>query len=798
MAVKSSISFRITVAGAPLAPIGGEDWTVEYFLLDDTGATSFPGKSKHSRWAYDPDTQRHYNMGGDFSTPGIATENLNMTQYSLHVPTMDWNVERPYHGDEGDTLPQHPDQITWLYHPPTGKIQIFGGWFSPTVPINVGWDTHPNRTLIGNHYMSWDIDTKNFTDEGNTNFNHLVAGAGQESSRGLYDPETNNVVFFHGAPRVIHLDADTKAVQVFNINTISPNCGFTAAIKVPGERRCVVLAFARGGGTTVNDPYFVLEYNLDTHTVVHRGRLSWEVYNDHIPAYIPELRSMLCFSQDILDSAGDFVDVIAAQHPTDSWLINVDTFQIRPGPPKPRTNPETHKFAPKYLFYDPPTKTVIGWSTASFGYTTDVNRIYRYTPPARPSWMSGRDVLEWFQIPNTTLFGDADTTASHAAGLLPPTDQNVDFTSMRNIFGFSGAAMKSEEGWMFFFGSGGALGWEGNNIPRVDLSKDVPEWIDWVTPSHGREVWKQNRVHISGPYIGQSDDDDYVALPFEDRAYFRNQFGAPYRPHTPHAYRQLHYMNHYDELVTIGRANPVINDFDKWNVVDRVRDSVRDWERRPYPDSPGLVGDDIAICTDHRNDDVYRCYATGIAKFSRATQTWTTFHTDTSWSTTALGPAAVNPLTNELVRFSAFPHDTHVSGKPLQAYALATGVRTGCDILGPAWAALDAEEIASFGTGQRSYNRKASPMIWCPDLQCLVFYSYNGTLYRLDKTSSTAYTLSVLTTTGIPPAANLAQTNPAGAGSTNGIWTRMQYSNKLGGIVIAISTIYDFWFLKTR
>ena len=119
------------------------------------------GTCKHMRLRHNPLDGRIYVLGGDWTTPGIGTQNGNMEMWSYSVLNNDWRQEQPYCRPGGGVQAMHPDEVGWAWD---STRNVF--WMIPGFQFNNTSFCPPTATLSYQKVMTFDPATKTWTDTG--------------------------------------------------------------------------------------------------------------------------------------------------------------------------------------------------------------------------------------------------------------------------------------------------------------------------------------------------------------------------------------------------------------------------------------------------------------------------------------------------------------------------------------------------------------------------------------------------------------------------------------------------------
>ena len=119
---------------APIAAVGTSYAKADLPKPGGWSVRHLPGRGKslahplkHARCAVNPDNQRIYFCGGDFSGP-VYMQSGRQELYSYGIEQDDWRLEHPYCAPPGETAPFHPDQVGWIWD---SKRKVF--WMLPGV-----------------------------------------------------------------------------------------------------------------------------------------------------------------------------------------------------------------------------------------------------------------------------------------------------------------------------------------------------------------------------------------------------------------------------------------------------------------------------------------------------------------------------------------------------------------------------------------------------------------------------------------------------------------------------------------
>jgi hypothetical protein len=371
---------------------------------------------------------------------------------------------------------------------------------------------------------------------------------------------------------------------------------------------------------------------------------------------------------------------------------------------------------------------------------------------ATPLWLQSKPVNQWIAIAGTEL--TASTCAAQAAaGLTDGLCRNIGYGDpRRGIFAYSGGALKNLGSEMLIFGGGGGKAWAGNDVRGLALEDAAPSWRTRVNPAS---------ISIVPP----------VKTPSQ-----------PYMldgitPNARHSYWQPQFIDATNTFMAFGCVNTWSSDSGQFYVVDSVPLTSGRWDTPgAHPPAPVRRGwDGNWACKHPVTEDVYVSGATGVSKWSRASNTWSTVwqttRTDVDRATAAIDPTG----SGILLRIGNF-------GGPNVPVAidLATGVATVATFSGPYAAAVKVGAYYAAG------------LVFDPVLGKFLLFQDDGFLYTITKVSMASWLVDRLALSGTPPAAG-----HSAAPGYAAIWGRMQYVPNLKGVCILQAADRPAYFVKT-
>jgi len=369
-----------------------------------------------------------------------------------------------------------------------------------------------------------------------------------------------------------------------------------------------------------------------------------------------------------------------------------------------------------------------------------------------PLWLQSKPINQWIAITGTEL--TASTCAAQAAaGLTDGLCHDIGYGDpRRGIFAYSGGALKKSGSEMLIFGGGGGRAWAGDDVRGLALEDDVPTWRTRVNPAS---------LAIVPPIKAPS---------------------QPYMldgitPNARHSYWQPQFIDATNTFMAFGCVNTWSSDSGQFYVVDSVPLASGRWDapgtHPPVPVRRGWDGN--WACKHPLTEDIYVSGSTGVSKWSRASNSWSTVwqttHTDVDRATAAIDPTGGGVL----LRIGNFGG----ANVPV-AIDLATGVGTVAAFSGPYAAAVNVGAYYAAG------------LVFDSVLNKFLLFQDDGFLYTITKVSIANWAVNRLALTGAPPAAM----HSAGPGRP-AIWGRMQYVPNLKGVCIIQAPDKPAYFVKT-
>ena len=229
--------------------------------------------------------------------------------------------------------------------------------------------------------------------------------------------------------------------------------------------------------------------------------------------------------------------------------------------------------------------------------------------------------------------------------------------------------------------------------------------------------------------------------------------------------------------MAFGCVNTWSSDSGQFYVVDSVPLASGRWDapgtHPPVPVKRGWDGN--WACKHPVTEDIYVSGATGVSKWSRTSNSWSTVwqttRTDVDRATAAIDPRGGGTL----LRIGSFG----ASNVPV-AINLATGTATVATFSGPYAAAVSVGGYYAAG------------LVFDSVLNKFLLFQDDGFLYTITQLSLSNWSVDRLPLSGTPPAAghSAAVGYPA-------IWGRMQYVPNLKGVCIVQAADKPAYFVKT-
>lgn len=241
--------FSVLSSTAFSAPINIESGKFYALALPSPGVGPSSPESKHMTWAYNPNDQRLYHIGGDFDSGDGATrpQSYRQDQYSLSLVerwadkanrNAGWRLEYPYCGPDGGVQPKSPDFVGWVWD---SLRKVF--WFVPgtsVIPVAAVCgdrtvSTSSDAKYLFNHLMTYDpsqtVLTKRWTDYGQDTTPWRA-----EKWMSVYDPVNDNIIRFGSNEAVDIYDIQSGTWESFKLAH-----GLPRTVRIFGEMLAVDL-----------------------------------------------------------------------------------------------------------------------------------------------------------------------------------------------------------------------------------------------------------------------------------------------------------------------------------------------------------------------------------------------------------------------------------------------------------------------------------------------------------------------------------------------------------------------------
>ncbi len=389
----------------------------------------------------------------------------------------------------------------------------------------------------------------------------------------------------------------------------------------------------------------------------------------------------------------------------------------------------------------------------------DMGAIQKFKAPTSttlPQWVQDLDVLELYQIPNTSIGNTDDYLA---------TIRHPAFGNEENLItAESGFAVRTEGSTLIFGVAGGHSDGCFNQMVKLELETETPRFVE-VHPGSPNADLPANSPVTPSAYYGP----------------IGNQI-----PTGCHNYDRLYFINSQDRFVRIQTTSP----YSAGGAPSLFQDCASfDWETKTWappktiPDVPSssfqLLQD--TTCQDPLTEEIYHWRATTLRKYDPVANDWTTWSTAAPQSEQAQHPIACNGTEFCMLEMDA---DGTIYRMNMADSVITTTTAVGDGAYGVKFPGLTA--------GQTVRSR----LMWCPPLDKYLFMRPNGGGANLPagftniiftlSWSGDVCTVEELPLTGVAlPVQNCL--GPAG---------RLQYIPNLEGCVYALNGDTDLFFFR--
>lgn len=357
--------------GDPPIPADTKGWKIEIWPSPAPGkgppmTGGLGAAMKHSRWVYCPTDQKFYIFGGDYWNPFRPYDSGAHLTQTYDPASGAWEIVYAF-GNPGELSPTGNDEVGVAYDASRDVFWLVCGYQWNTVNEAPGPDIAATR--LHNVVLCFDRKTRKWIQP----FATRAAFIGQDGSpaRAVYDEVLDRVVAWR-YDAMFWLDCKTGTAGKKPMMVPGLNFFLDKGIHFRKGRWVYVVGFAKD--TTDGVTKGVLcRANIDTYTAEMVTWLPTQFGGGGIdfPLNVDTNEALLWGPAPALGS----------------WLLNVETKEIKAGPPNPLTllgNP----FMPNACNYHPPTKKfVLGWSVFSTTNEEKPYRCYHYSveqPPAPP------------------------------------------------------------------------------------------------------------------------------------------------------------------------------------------------------------------------------------------------------------------------------------------------------------------------------------------------------------------------------------------------------------------------------
>lgn len=464
-----------------------------------------------------------------------------------------------------------------------------------------------------------------------------------------------------------------------------------------------------------------------------------------------------------------------------------------------------------------------------------------------PAWIGSATTFQWVQAPSTRIRDDLLYVNPAYTALLT-------IAAGGGYLGDSGGAFRQASSEIILGASGGGTGsWPGTDIIGLSLDANFPAWQIRVPSVDISEIWPNNSGAINRPFtvdlftnkitvsatqngfsngeactfpigtppapfvvgttyyvvnaVGYSPAIFQLSATLGGAAIVMTDVGTgAARIHwTPaphawtrsniraagHTYNQSHFIDQTDELVLTGHTQNweldygIYPDVGSWKYGNSQWDPKGTypnvWSGAPTQDTSWQAQDFTTgtIFTSINDDFVVRTPGNGL----RPTPSGSTLFRQSLSPPYGAGHdkalAFYDPVRATLIWYG-ITNDTTWGWKEISA---SNGTYRAFNLIGPAAA---------------SWRAGVNMLAYCRDPVSGVYYMYqdDGVLYRLDW-SGGDLSLSVVATVGTAPPVDASGPQNVG-GPWVGMFNRMWYSSKLGGLVLLISPVHNVYFIRLR
>ena len=357
-------------------------------------------------------------------------------------------------------------------------------------------------------------------------------------------------------------------------------------------------------------------------------------------------------------------------------------------------------------------------------------------PGTYPAWLSGANVLQWVEIPNTQLL-----TYMNNLGFTSPGG------TFPGVMAWCGGCVRTN-GSELVTGLGGHTDYAGNELYSLRLADNAPSWYQWFNPSYA-----------VGP----------TSVP-----------GSPYNgdgtPAARHSYFSIQFIDARDKVFTFGASAIWGNGNGGGPTVDSCGyragggplSPISGWDAAgTNPSLPAAYPPETPIVKDaSENVWVFSPWSGDVYLWTQSTNSWSLA------GVVGVSQAAGEPFAYDSKRNRVF----RIADSPSPAGYLDLG-NIAAD-----WTTVRVTPALPSGTGMTVYD---------PVVDCFWFMSYfqgpQAVLYRIDPTS---WAVTVAAVTG---------TIPDNSGSTGDqqFHGRFNYCPELKGLVFMRDATANVFFLRT-
>lgn len=427
--------------------------------------------------------------------------------------------------------------------------------------------------------------------------------------------------------------------------------------------------------------------------------------------------------------------------------------------------------------------------------------------PPLPAWLANQGTNKWIAIAGTQMT-NMNAQPLIDAGICP-VDRNPFGNGHGKPFAYGpnatvpggavwdgqyygGGTFRQAGNEMITFGGGGKVAWAGNEVRKIKLDVDSPQWVCHTNPSPSTDVWYNEVQNTTAtvPFYFSAVDGIAGDVP---SAYMRDGV----TPNARHSYFQCQFVDNLNQFFLFGcrntwerdnspSGNPPGSAPTEANHVDALDWNAGTWfAPDTKPKIPHSVTSDAVLTVKHPTSELIYCARKQyLDEYNPSTNSWRTLYTHATTDLDTAG-GAIDATNNKILRFGHMVVSGTVTADVVGTIDLSASpvTYTAATFTGPYAANLHQAQYY-WGAG----------MVWDEGLGKIVYYQDDGWLYTITYVSNSEWAVDRLTMTGTPPAPGISSYPNS---SLVAIWNRMQYCRSLKGIVFALNGFYPVYFVKT-